>query len=390
MRTGEQLKIFISYSHEDEKYKVQLLNHLSSLKRREIIKEWHDRKLIPGEDWDGTIKQELIDSDIILLLISSDFLASNYCFDVEIKKAMERHDQGDAIVIPIILRPCDWKDSLFGKVQVLPKDAKPLAMWENIDEGYLDVIEGIKEGIKIEQKNFNKKNAKTEPAETLSFPREVVIGEFPRGYVVLEDIEFSENSSWSVKASYFDYANNWRHGTHYHESYHKRWDTTEGQDTQCRKLMIPKADWYIADSVIYLIMELRERKKDVTIEDVVKNYQNDDEYFNYYKKDEKIPMPVVPDKFIFLNKTGEIRDIIGELSIDSWKNYNLKTLHEDFESNRRKAFLLLFEKLDPNHPALIFVQEIIAEYKPGFDIDQLRTWGSRLSGALIDACKYIK
>ena len=81
------LKLFISYSHQDEKYKDQLTTHVTSLKRRGIVKEWHDRKLVAGEEWDKIIKQELLDSDIILLLISSDFLASNYCYDIEIKKA---------------------------------------------------------------------------------------------------------------------------------------------------------------------------------------------------------------------------------------------------------------------------------------------------------------
>lgn len=382
--------IFISYSHQDEKFKDQLIVHLSSLKRRGVIKEWHDRELIAGQEWDGTIKQELIDSDIILLLISADFLASNYCYDVEIKKAMELHEQGNAIVIPIILRPCDWKEMPFSKIQGLPKDAKPISTWQDVDEAYLNIIDGIKNSINIKQIIPTKDEYIDKEVDVITFPQEVIIGRLPRGYLVIQDIEFEEHSSWAVVAHYYDYNGNWRHGTHYHESYHRSWETPEGQDTQCFKLMIQKGDWNIANTALHLIMDIRERQKDESIEDILVNYQGDYEYFEYYKKDEKIPKPVVPEKYVHLSLTGKIRDIVEELSIDSWKNYDIETLHQDFESNRRKAYLILYEKLTLNHPALIFSKEIIDEYKPSYNIDELRAWGSRLSDALTDACKFIR
>lgn len=220
MKPLKPIKLFISYSHQDEKFKEQLANHLSSLKRRKIVNEWHDRKLIPGSDWDGTIKQELLDSDIILLLISSDFIASNYCYDIEIKKALERHEQGEATVVPIIIRPCDWKDLPFSRIQGLPKDAKALSTWNDLDEGYLSIIEGIK-GL-IEKQEENKKNTvQVEINDFLSFSHDVIIGRLPRGYIVIQDVEYSDHPSWSLRASYYDYEGNWRRGTHYHESYRK-------------------------------------------------------------------------------------------------------------------------------------------------------------------------
>lgn len=384
------LKLFISYSHQDEKYKDQLTTHLSSLKRRGVVKEWHDRKLIPGEEWDKSIKQELLDSDIILLLISADFLASNYCYDIEIIKAMDRHQQGEAKVIPIIVRPCDWKDLPFSKIQGLPQDAKALSTWTDIDEGYLNVIEGIKSAINSREESVNNVEAtKTETNDFISFPYEVIIWRLPRGYVIIQDIEFADYSHWAVSASYFDYNGNWRHGTHYHESYRRRWESPEGQEAQCAKLRIQKADWNIADRALYLIIELRGRSKADTIESILANFKSEYDFYEYYKKDEKIPKPTIPDKFIHLNKTGEIRDIIEELRIDSWKNYDLKTLHTDFESNRRSAYLLLYDKLKQEHPALVFVKEIIDSYNASFDIEELRDWGNKLSDALIYACKYI-
>jgi hypothetical protein len=367
------LKLFISYSHQDEKYKDQLTTHLTVLKRRGIVKEWHDRKLVAGAEWDKSIKQELLDSDIILLLISADFLASNYCYDIEIKKAMERHEQGEAKVIPIIVRPCDWKDLPFSKIQGLPKDAKALSTWTDIDEGYLNIIEGIKTSINSSEASPSSADiTETEENDFISFPYEVIIGRLPRGYVVIQDIEFGDYAHWAITAYYFNYDGKSIHGTHYHESYRRRWESPEGQEAQCAKLSIQKADWNIADTALYLIIELRGRSKDDTIESILENFQSEYEFYEYYKKDEKIPKPTIPDKFIHLNKTGEIRDIIEELRIDSWKNYDLKTLHTDFESNRRSAYLLLYDKLKQDHPALAFVKEIIDSYDESFDIEKLR------------------
>jgi hypothetical protein len=383
------MQVFISYSHRDEIFKDQLIAHLSGLKRREIIKEWHDRKLIAGEEWDGKIKQELIDSEIILLLISSDFLASKYSFDVEIQKAMERHERKDAIVIPIILRPCDWKDLPFSKIQGLPKDAKPLSTWSNLDEGFLNIIEGIKSAIQTKpEKELVVINS--DKSDSIKFDRDVIVGRLPRGYIVIEDIEFQEYSSWAVTASYFDYSGNWMHGTHYHDSYHRRWDSPEGQESQCAKLNIPKGDWSIAESALYLVMKTRERKKEIPIEDILVRFQGKYEFFTYRKAGDVFPKPVIPELFLHLNKTGEIRDIIDYLSFSSWKNYDLSTLRDDCDSYRRKAYLLVYEKLGVVHPILGFIKEIVDSYRLDYSIDQLREWGDRLSDALADACNYIK
>jgi hypothetical protein len=140
-------ELFISYSHRDEAYCDRLKTHLSNLRRQGIIDDWHDRKIVPGEDWASQIDQHINSAKVILLLISSDFMASDYCWDTELARAMERHEAGDATVIPIILRPTDWSGTPFSKLQALPKNAKPIVEWDNEDRALLDVVNGIKTAI---------------------------------------------------------------------------------------------------------------------------------------------------------------------------------------------------------------------------------------------------
>ena len=138
------LEIFFSYSHRDEKLRSRLEAHLSSLKRECLISGWHDRKIKPGTEWKGQIDTHLDSAQIILLLISADFLASDYCYDVEMDRAMARHDAGEPRVIPIILRPCDWPWSRFGKLQALPRDGKPVSDWATHDKAFNEVARGIR------------------------------------------------------------------------------------------------------------------------------------------------------------------------------------------------------------------------------------------------------
>ena len=140
-------KLFISYSHFDESHRVALEDHLTMLKRQDIISVWHDRKIIPGDEWKDCIDNNIESADIILFLISTKFLASSYCFDVEVKKAMERHAKGTAKIISIILKPCDWHACEFSKFQVVPKDALPITQWSDSDNAWLDVINGLKKTI---------------------------------------------------------------------------------------------------------------------------------------------------------------------------------------------------------------------------------------------------
>jgi hypothetical protein len=147
-KSSGPISMFISYTHKDEDLLTQLEAHLASLRREGLIENWHDRKIDPGSEWQGEIDEYLASAEIILLLISAHFLNSDYCYDVEVKRAMERHESGKAVVIPIILRPVDWKGAPFARLQALPKDAKPVTQWADRDEAFLDAVKGIRKVIK--------------------------------------------------------------------------------------------------------------------------------------------------------------------------------------------------------------------------------------------------
>ena len=140
--------LFFSYSHVDESLRDQMEKHLSALKHQGLLDGWHDRRIMAGQEFGEEIDAHLDEADVILLLISSDFLASEYCYQREMKRAMERHEAREAIVIPVILRPCDWHDTPFGKLQASPKDGIPITKWPNIDEAFLNVVTAIKNALK--------------------------------------------------------------------------------------------------------------------------------------------------------------------------------------------------------------------------------------------------
>ena len=138
------LDIFYSYSHKDEKLRQKLETQLAVLRRRGLIIEWHDRKIAASDEWSEEINSHLMKARIILLLVSANFIASNYCYDIEMQKAMERHEAREARVIPIILSPCDWHDLPFASLQALPRDGKPVTQWSDRDDAFYNVALGIK------------------------------------------------------------------------------------------------------------------------------------------------------------------------------------------------------------------------------------------------------
>jgi len=137
-------KVFYSYSHKDENLKEKLDEQLTVLKRDGFISTWNDRMIRPGQEWDGVINENINSAEIIMLLISPAFMASQYCQDVEVHRAIERHDDGSARVIPIILKPIVWSDTPFAKLEALPSKGKPITSWNEIDEAFKDVVERIR------------------------------------------------------------------------------------------------------------------------------------------------------------------------------------------------------------------------------------------------------
>ncbi len=142
-----KVRIFISYAREDIHFCKELEKSLAMLKRNGEIEAWSDRQIIPGQEWDKMIRNELNEADVILFLISPDFLASDYIYDIEVKRAIERHKNNEAIIIPVIARASYWQIPPFHEFQVLPTGGIPIKSWNDDNEAYLDILKGIKSAI---------------------------------------------------------------------------------------------------------------------------------------------------------------------------------------------------------------------------------------------------
>ncbi len=145
LRAGikETVSVVFSYSHKDEKLRDQLAAHLKILERNNVISSWYDRKIPPGDEWKNAIDTNFQRADVILLLISRNFISSDNCYEIEMKGALERHEKGEAKVIPVIVRPCSWQKTPLSKLEALPKNGKPVMKWTNRDDAWLNVEEGI-------------------------------------------------------------------------------------------------------------------------------------------------------------------------------------------------------------------------------------------------------
>ena len=137
------IKIFYCYAHEDKALRDQLERHLFTLKRSGQISDWYDREIPPGTEWEPEIDSHLDTADIVLLLISSDFMSSDYCYGKEMQRALERYREGKCRVIPIILRPVLLRGTFISELQQLPSEGKAVTIWSNFDEAFEDVAIGI-------------------------------------------------------------------------------------------------------------------------------------------------------------------------------------------------------------------------------------------------------
>jgi hypothetical protein len=140
-----EVHLFFSYASKDEELREELEKHLSDLKNSGLITAWHDRMVDPGYDWAEQVGIHLNKAHIILLLISSDFMANGNCYGTEMQRALERHDLKEALVVPVLLRPVRFARAPFAKLQVLPKDGRPITIWQNQDSAFVDVAIGIED-----------------------------------------------------------------------------------------------------------------------------------------------------------------------------------------------------------------------------------------------------
>jgi internalin A len=145
----QAVRLFYSYSHKDEGLRNDLETHLKLLQRRGLIDTWQDRKIEAGDEWKRRIDENLERADIILLLVSADFIASDYCYEIEMKRALEREQNGESVVIPVIVRDVNLEDAPFAGLQYLPKDGLPVAKWPDRDSAWRNVSEEIEKVAKI-------------------------------------------------------------------------------------------------------------------------------------------------------------------------------------------------------------------------------------------------
>ena len=174
--TDIKVKVFFSYSHEDESLRDELAKHLKSLERQNKIEPWHDRKIAPGTDWRKELESQLNSADIILLLVSPSFVHSDFCYCTELEQARKRHDVGEARIIPIFLRPLDL-EALEGTplqtLQGLPEPSKPITKWDNRDEAYVEVARGIRAVVKeIQQEKETRQAAQSQAAQSKDLMRQ--------------------------------------------------------------------------------------------------------------------------------------------------------------------------------------------------------------------------
>lgn len=143
----EPVDLFYSYAHEDEGLRDELAGHLKIMERRKVIRTWHDRRILPGQKWDTEIDTQLEAADLVLLLISADFISSDYIWGYELEVALKRHRDGKASVVPVMLRSVDITDAPFAALQGLPTDLRPVTSWPNRDEAWTDVAKGIRRAV---------------------------------------------------------------------------------------------------------------------------------------------------------------------------------------------------------------------------------------------------
>lgn len=185
-------KVFFSYSHDDEQYRDQLEKHLASLQHEGLIESWHDRRIVAGARLDAEIDQQINAADVILLLVSSSFLASRYCYTIEMTRALERHRAGEAHVVPVIVRACDWQGTPLGALLAVPKDGKAITSWPNFDEAYADVASQIRRLVQSHQPRIQVKPQTAPTGASPTVPQMEVVKTAPRSSNLRLKKEFSE------------------------------------------------------------------------------------------------------------------------------------------------------------------------------------------------------
>lgn len=197
------MKVFISYSHNDSKTLDRLHTHLAVLRRDGRIAEWFDREILAGSEIDSEIEERLESSSLFLLLISPDFLASDYCIDREMARALQRHHAGKARVIPIIVEPCEWKHTSLGNLKALPRDGEPISNWTNENDALHDVVQELRRVLDAEEE-LNTDNQNERKNQKISdSSHQVHRYRIKRDFDKIDRSDFRENAFRTIR-DYFE------------------------------------------------------------------------------------------------------------------------------------------------------------------------------------------
>ncbi len=209
MKMSNPIQVFVSYSHKDEAFKDNLNVHLTPYERTGKIKVWDDRDIIPGQEWDNEIKEKLEKAEIILFLISPDFMASGYIYDVEIKHAIDKHNAGKTNIVPVIIRPSNFEVLSLKNFQALPKNAKAITTWSNQDEAWLDVVTQLSKLFKHLRSNGGDIPTITEPEPEISPNDSATTIQAIENLLVQEKIDKAIASMLALteRSTYADYRN---------------------------------------------------------------------------------------------------------------------------------------------------------------------------------------
>lgn len=191
--------IFISYSHADERVLERLHKHMAMLQREGLVSTWYDRQIVPGSHVDQAITTQIDGADIFVAIVSPDYLASNYCYDREFARALERSERGELRIVSIIAEPCDWLSSPLQRFLALPKDGKPISEWTNANTAFLDIVNGLRrvvEEIARPTRDAPRTESRTEPVRRVRLKRD---------FDVIERRQFADLTFDTLKA-YFEAA----------------------------------------------------------------------------------------------------------------------------------------------------------------------------------------
>ena len=203
----EPLKMFYCYAHEDKILRDQLDAHLSIMKRQKMVEIWYDREIIAGREWEYEIDKHLASAHIILLLVSAWFLASDYCYGIEMQKALQRHQAGMARVVPILLRPVDWEDAPFSYLQILPTGAIPVTRWTDYNDAFEDIAKELRRVAK--ELYVSLQSLPQQPSDNIQLPKGLKEATLRKAYTAVKNGNIKEVEAVRTLATQFeDIANN--------------------------------------------------------------------------------------------------------------------------------------------------------------------------------------